>query len=225
MTNYKVKTSVTELKSNALNTFQPKVEDLSAAYFERNPDSKWNRSNRDKNKITRLKWSLLPVEEKTLKIILVEEMMNRYGFVSSFAYQINAFTTKHKPTFVQRLQLLYMGLLQTSQIQFFYIMEIMIEKEEGTYKKKTNLFRVYENVINKKRLVVNGGMFGRVQCPSIHNYHSLLPESKINSRAKKTLGKNEHEMDKERSRFLKGLESKRKEKGIPGLIGIRKRAD
>ena len=195
MTKYKVKTTATELapkkiKSNALNSFRPAKKNLSVAYFERNPNSMWDQSKReyDKNKITGLKWTILPAEDKTLKIILVKEMMNRYGFVSSFAYQINAFTTKHKPTFDHRLQLLYMGLLQTSQIQFFYIMKIMIEKEEGTYKTETNLFREYEKLINKKRLVVNGGNFGRVQCPSLHNYHSLLPHSKRNSRVKKRGG-------------------------------------
>ena len=64
----------------------------------------------------------------------------------------------------------------------------MIEKEEGTYKTETNLFREYEKLINKKRLVVNGGNFGRVQCPSLHNYHSLLPHSKRNLRVKKKGG-------------------------------------
>merc|ERR1712214_94527 len=81
MTNYKVKMAATELapkkiKSNALNSFQPAKENLSAAYFERNPDSMWDQSKRenDKNKITGLKWTILPAEEET----------NLYRFIISF---------------------------------------------------------------------------------------------------------------------------------------------
>ena len=122
------------------------------------------------------------------------------------------------PTYHQKLQLLYMGLLQTSQIQFYYIMEIMIEKEEGTYKMETNLFREYEQLINKQRLVLNGGNFGRVQCPSLHNYHSLLPQSKRNSKMKNEVEQIEEEFDIDTSQFLKRLESKRRKKEYLDLL-------
>ena len=123
MTKYLVKTDTTEtkirftgVKSTLLNSFQPEEKDLSVTFFERNPNSKWNPSNSDytKNIIRKLTWTKFPLEKKTLKIILVREMMNRYGFASSFAYQINMFIKKHMPTYHQKFQLLYMGLLQTS---------------------------------------------------------------------------------------------------------------
>ena len=82
MTKYLVKTDTTETKTNVksrlLNLFQPKEKDLSLTFFERNPNSKWNHSNSNytKNKIIKLKWTKFTVEEKKLKITLVQETMN-----------------------------------------------------------------------------------------------------------------------------------------------------
>ena len=106
-------------RSIHLKSLVPPDEDLTPAFFKRNPESKW----KGKFKKKKLKWAAFEWKDKDNnvriridKMIELREFINQYGFVSSFAHQINCFVNKHSPTRIQNLQLHYMALLQTSQV-------------------------------------------------------------------------------------------------------------
>ena len=166
-------------RSIHLKSLVPPDEDLTPAFFKRNPESKW----KGKFKKKKLKWSAFEWKDKDNnvriridKMIELREFINQYGFVSSFAHQINCFVKKHSPTRIQNVQLHYMALLQTSQIQFYYVLGKMIDKEKGTYKGK-NVFKKYQEEVKLLKLVLNGGPRPRVHPPSLHKYTFLSDET------------------------------------------------
>ena len=153
----------------------PPKKCLTKTFFERNPNSKW-KGTIDRSQLRWMKcvWRAIKLD----KIIELPKFINRYGYISSYAYQINEFIKKHEPTRDQTIQLLYMALLQTSQIQFYYIMEKMIEKK-GTYKNK-NIFHQYEKELENVKvgdeggkLILNGGPKGRVRPPAMSTFKFL----------------------------------------------------
>jgi hypothetical protein len=95
------------------------------------------------------------------KVLVVKEFMNRFGYVSSFCYQLNRFNFKFNPTWTQKLQLLYVALLQSSSVQFFHVMDLLMKKD--MYRKGDNLFRVYQQKCSHLKLVFSGGPHNRQQ--------------------------------------------------------------
>ena len=87
---------------------------------------------------------------------------SRYGYVSSFAYEINQFVKKYKPTKDQVIELLYLALLQVSQVQFHYIMNKTMEEQYANITKK-NLMEEYFHICSREKLSNFGGPFSRVQ--------------------------------------------------------------
>ena len=159
----------------------PSKEHLTKTYFERNPKSIWNGQFKAKElKWLKFTWKKIKID----KIIQLHEFINRYGYISSFAHQINKFLRKHNGNRVQSLQLHYMALLQTSQIQFYYIMKLMIDKKKGTYTNR-NIFREYQKEAHSKELVLNGGPQPRIQCPLLHNYAFLVDDQKLEENLQK----------------------------------------
>ena len=151
----------------------PSTDHLTETYFERNPNSIWGQRIRR----IKLEWSKFTWREviKIDKMIELNEFISRYSYVSSYAYQINCFIAKHNPTKEQNLQLHYMALLQTSQIQFYFIMKKMIDKKEGTYVNR-NIFREYQSQVTLLNLVLNGGPKPRVHPPSLFHYKFLVDD-------------------------------------------------
>ena len=164
---------------------RPVEEDLSGSYLERNPNSRWVQQGP-----TRVQYSPTWKSfdwggkfEKPLRIILLPEFLCRFGFVSSFASQINRFESEGQietPS-EQIHQLLYAALLSSSQIQFFYVMELLIARKRDllqSYKSakavtgdKTDitLFREYQNICKTRFSTMTGGPFYRVQAqPTNH---------------------------------------------------------
>lgn len=105
-------------------SFVPPKKCLTKTFLERNPNSKWKgRITSAKLDWMKLVWRAIDLE----KTIQLPKFINRYGcIISLYAYQINKFIKTHKPTRDQIIELLSMTSIQTSQIQFYYIMEKMI---------------------------------------------------------------------------------------------------
>ena len=71
---------------------QPDGADLSESFFRRNPDSQWkNSKSQEMSDVEWLKFDLDKTLEDPLKILVLPEFDSRFGFSSSFAYQINRF--------------------------------------------------------------------------------------------------------------------------------------
>jgi hypothetical protein len=97
-----------------------------------------------------------------VKIVVVNEFLSRFGFVSSFCYQLNRFNTKFQPTFPQRLQLLYVALLQSSSIQFYYVMDLLMS-ENKEIQPEVNMFQMYQKQCKDSDLLLTAGPQNRVQ--------------------------------------------------------------
>ena len=98
--------------------------------------------------------------------MVIPEMLNRYGYVSSYAYMINKVNENFCISNEQVLELLYVALLQTSQIQFVFVMRRMLEKQ--TIPKEQNLFFLYQNLCSENNLILTGGPLSRYQPQSIN---------------------------------------------------------
>ena len=144
--------------------FVPPKEYVSEAYLNRNQDSMWKIATGYSN--TTLKWRLLPTNWQRhygrLLVIAVPEFPNRFGFVSAFAHQINEFISKHNPSRVQTLELLYVAILSTSPVTFYYVMQKLIDFNESELQ-HTSLFRKYIDLCAEDDLVPNGGAMTRYQ--------------------------------------------------------------
>ena len=150
-----------------------------------------NQNGKENSRKKKLKWAAFKWKDKDNnvriridKMIELREFINRYGFVSSFAHQINCFVDKHSPTRIQNVQLHYVALLQTSQIQFYYVLGRMIDKEKGTYKGK-NVFKEYQEEVKLLKLVLNGGPITRVHLPSLKWYKFLSDETLLTKNLEK----------------------------------------
>ena len=125
-------------------------------YKWRNPDCEWDQ-NKDKNKS--LEWTKHRYNDEKQnyrkkkssksKIIKVQEFVNRYGYVSSYAHGINCMSTNHKLDRTQVAQLVYVALLTPSQIQFQHVITLMIETKKGTHNKTSNMFQEFHEKTNE----------------------------------------------------------------------------
>ena len=135
-----------------------------------NPDCKWDQ-NKEWNKS--LKWTKHKYNDEKennhkkkllkSKIIKVQEFVNRYGYVSSYAHGINCMSTIHQLDRTQVAQLVYVALLTPSQIQFQHVIKSMIETKKGTYDKTSNMFRKFYEKTNELGLKWGGGPLPRFQ--------------------------------------------------------------
>ena len=141
-----------------------------SVYQRRNAVCKWLQ-NKDSNKSIRWTNHEYTVEKgmnhkkislKT-KIIKVQEFVNRYGYVSSFAHGINVMSTVHRLVRTQVAQLVYAALLTPSQIQFQHVITSMREMEEGTYDETSNMFKEFYQKTNELGLKWGGGPLPRFQ--------------------------------------------------------------
>lgn len=139
-------------------------------YKQRNPDCKWDQ-NKERNKS--LKWTKHKCNDekennpkkKSLKckMIKVQEFVNRYGCVSSYAHGINCMSTTHQLDQTQVAQLVCVALLTPSQIQFQHVIKSMIETKKGTCDKTSNMFRKFYEKTNELGLKWGGGPLSRFQ--------------------------------------------------------------
>ena len=94
-------------------------------------------------------------------VIVIPEMINRYGYVSSYAYMINSVVNKFSINRQQKLELLYITLLQTSQIQFVFIMRQILK--QNMISSCINLYRFYNKLCTDYNLSLTGGPLPRCQ--------------------------------------------------------------
>lgn len=94
-------------------------------------------------------------------IFVVPEFINRFGFTSTFAFMINCFRKKYSITRRQHLQLIYVALIQSSQVQFVYIMREMLHPE--SYDKNQNLFLTFRHICKIHELKCTAGPMPRFQ--------------------------------------------------------------
>ena len=95
------------------------------------------------------------------KIIILPEFLNRFGFVSSFSYGINQIQRKYKLSKNQKFQLVYVAPHQTSQIQFYFIVGVILKRSK--YNSKTNFYHLYRRLCKQYELIWTGGPFPRYQ--------------------------------------------------------------
>ena len=172
--------------SNKNNTFflRPADGDLSPAFHLRNPASRWlgveNRESRNPE------WKPFDWQGKfktPLHTIVVPEFLCRYGFVSSFASQVNRFVTCEEIDTPCELtcQLLHIALLSSSQMQFYYVLELLMKnkrqiianfataKMETGGKTDVTLFRCYQKICETELTSLTGGPVNRIQAqPTVH---------------------------------------------------------
>ena len=154
----------------------PKLNDLTRTFFERKPNSEWRKY---KQQESNLKWELFDWDKKMpepVKMFTVPEFLCRYGFVSSFAYQINCFIDADGITPEEMVwELIYIALLSTSQVQFYYLLKLMIrikdvlirnyesEKTSTLGATDVTLFRYYQLLSQRHFTCVTGGPYFRYQ--------------------------------------------------------------
>ena len=105
-----------------------------------------------------MKWKECNVGEQIIKYdklvtIFLPEFMNRYAFVSSFAWLINSFHGMKGVTRRHAMELLYVALLTPSQIQF----QRVVQHLRKTFQPRNNLCFEYIKHCKKYRLCANGG--------------------------------------------------------------------
>jgi hypothetical protein len=172
---------------------RPVEEDLSVSYLERNPHSRWVEQGPARIQYSP-SWKSYDWGgkfETPLQIIPFPEFLCRFGFVSSFAYQINRFVSEGEiETPPEQIhQLLYVALLSSSQIQYYYVMELLIARKRDllrSYKlAKTvtgnrtdvTLFREYQNICETRFSTMTAGPFNRVQAQPTN--HSIFFEDNV----------------------------------------------
>ena len=106
-------------------------------------------------------WKIETRVYKVVGVFVVPEFVNRFGFTSSFSFMINAFKSKYSITRRQHLELLYVALTQSSQIQYVYIMRLMLNKD--SYSINDNLFHMFRNICTTEGLKITGGPLPRFQ--------------------------------------------------------------
>ena len=87
------------------------------------------------------------------EIIFLPEFLNRYSFVSLFAWLINAFVLEKKLKRDHAIQLLYVALLTPSQMQFHFVVRHLMKE----YTPEKNLCVEYINHCKDNGLCANGG--------------------------------------------------------------------
>lgn len=146
--------------------------------YDKGP-SKWQ--DFDTTLLTNLRWSSYNWEGRfktDLQIIALPEFLCRYGFVSSFASQINRFRLAGGIEVPGEMlhELVYLALLSSSQVMFYYILEIFIGEKEimlekyRSAKKENNgdtdvtVFRKYQAICREHEFPsMTGGPYTRVQ--------------------------------------------------------------
>mgnify|MGYP003308334420 CR=1 FL=1 len=118
--------------------------------------------------LTRLRWKRVRGWKKSAKpwqnecewtkydpteIIFLPEFLNRYSFVSSFAWLINTFVSEKKLQRHHAIQLLYVALLTPSQMQFQFVVRQLMKE----YTPEKNLCFEYINHCKDNGLCANGG--------------------------------------------------------------------
>ena len=168
---------------------RPEDNDLSPTFFDRNPTSRW-RHVQDRE-MTSPKWQAFDWEGKyqsPLYLIAVPEFFCRYGFVSSFASQINRFVWHQQLDTPDEMiyQLLYIALISSSQVQFYYVVGLLINEKKQLVAKyeesklssggKTDvtLFRRYQRICETELNSMTGGPFNRIQAQPIT--HSIFSD-------------------------------------------------
>ena len=184
-----VSNSVVSNSSNISSNFIPSRTYISVGYTARYQNSRWSRE--EDYSSTNLEWSVL---EKLggLSIIVVPEFPNRFGYVSCFACQINRFIKRHTPTQVQKLELLYIALLSTSPVTFYFVMQNMIQCEVSELQ-SVSLFCLYIEICVENDLIPNAGRYSRYQPqPYATSMKMLYDDDKLLS---KNLVKLNHALD------------------------------
>ena len=93
------------------------------------------------------------LKHEKLMTIFLPEFMNRYSFVSSYAWLINSFRNLKGVTRRHAIELLYVALLTPSQIQFQHVVQYL---KKG-FNHKNNMCERYLNYCKKYGLCANGG--------------------------------------------------------------------
>ena len=106
----------------------------------------------------RRKWEECDVGKEIIKndklvTIFLPEFMNRYAFVSSFAWLINSFHGMEGVTRRHAIELLYVALLTPSQIQFQRVVRHLRKK----FDPRNNLCHEYIKYCKEHGLCANGG--------------------------------------------------------------------
>ena len=124
------------------------------------------------------KWEKLGWKKyDAITIIFVPEFMNRYSFVSSYAWLINDLSREHKLERHHAIQLLYVALLTPSQIQFHVVVWFLMK----SFTAATNLCAECVQHCKKEKLVADGGLQSRFpKAPS--NELPLLEDVESNTR-------------------------------------------
>ena len=101
------------------------------------------------------KWAVYDWKEHNDKLttIFLPEFMNRYSFVSSYAWLINSFFAIKGVKWRHGIQLLCVALLTPSQIQFHSVVRCLKNK----FKPNNNLCFEHMKHCKKHRLIANGG--------------------------------------------------------------------
>lgn len=169
---------------------KPNDEDLSETFFDRNPDSHWKNI---RGNLTQLYWTPFNWDGKLkipLEIIAVPEFICRYGFVSSYAFQINQFADHLNIATPKEFifQLLYIALLSSSQVQFYYVLQVLISEKQqllAKYSESKNisndiditLFRRYQQIVKKCKFnSMTGGPYNRFQAQPTN--HAIFRDDK-----------------------------------------------
>lgn len=175
---------------------KPSKETLSETFYERwlkdeNQPSRWKGFDTmlltNPRLVTNPKWLSFDWDgrfKEPMKIIALPEFLCRYGFVSSFASQINRFRDhgEVKAPDEMLFQLIYIALLSSSQVLFYYVLDIFIQ-EKGMmlskyYITKTlnnndtdvTVFRRYQSVCKECEFpIMTGGPYNRFQPQPVKN--------------------------------------------------------
>ena len=164
---------------------KPKEYNLSETFFERlrfhnQKQSRWtDAASRTYSSPSWKPFNWDDKMDKPLNIIAFPEFFCRFGFCSSFASQINRFVAKDTNIHGECpreiiYQLLYISLISTSQVQFYYILNVLIGKKRevlARYKElkrctgetDVSVFRLYQDISTEKFTCITGGPYNRVQ--------------------------------------------------------------
>lgn len=181
MSGYK---SVPDKTNNYCSRFVPPKDELNNNFFERIALFNWFMKNgatpqpdhtpyeyqsiwkNCAHEITTIIWLIFRWKTnrrvyEVLGVFVAPEFVNRFGFSSSFAFMINVFKRKYSITHRQHLELLYVALTQSSQLQYVYIMRLMLQI--NCYSRDANLFHKFREMCETEGLKFSGGPLPRYQ--------------------------------------------------------------
>ena len=154
---------------------KPSQDLLTKGFFSDIPNSIWGHNDFH---LKEMKWVEFPLlknqpSSPTLPVIFVPEFQNRSAFVSLFASAINNARDKVSLSKNQVLELVYVALLSTSNLNFFYVLQEMLNNYITDHQWDHPFF-FFKETCHRKGLKIRGGRNPRFQGQSEEN----LPSTK-----------------------------------------------